>query len=473
MEVTSARASAVADRSQVAGGAARPRPAARVPASTRPTRTRGHRRHRAGHQPGQARRTAARCCCAREPARRAKSRCSRSTAAPASPTSTRQPARRLLDGRARRAPGSAPSGGWPTTSTSTRSPAPARRCSRVCGGGPRSRRASQPLRGRRCRGAACPARPCAATPGRHRRPTAARVIVRGRRRARPRARMRRRRPTAAVDVLCRAAARHAAGRRCGRMHEALRHTRGAAGGRGSARSARRGRDRSPASATSPRPIVAHGDDRARRCRINGIARPRGRGTFHEYQYPWPRSAAGDALRRLTTHWTLDAYPGLRQRHPALDRRACCIATSARPRRRHGRGGQGGAHEHAACFVWRSPTSTTWSLARQRARQIAALLGFDARTRRASPPRCRRSRATRSCYAGGGRVEFAVEGSRAPQVLTIRVSDSGPRHRRPRRRSWRGRYTLDHRHGPRHHRRAPADGRVRHRRRSRHGHDRHA
>jgi signal transduction histidine kinase/DNA-binding response OmpR family regulator len=64
-------------------------------------------------------------------------------------------------------------------------------------------------------------------------------------------------------------------------------------------------------------------------------------------------------------------------------------------------------------------------ARQRARQIAKLLGFDAQqqTRLATAV----SEIARNAYqyGGGGRVEFALEGDTAPQVLLIRVSDRGP------------------------------------------------
>jgi signal transduction histidine kinase/CheY-like chemotaxis protein len=63
-------------------------------------------------------------------------------------------------------------------------------------------------------------------------------------------------------------------------------------------------------------------------------------------------------------------------------------------------------------------------ARQRARQTAGLLGFDTtdQTRLATAV----SEIARNAflYAGGGRVTFEIEGIRAPQVLTIHVSDTG-------------------------------------------------
>jgi signal transduction histidine kinase/DNA-binding response OmpR family regulator len=64
-------------------------------------------------------------------------------------------------------------------------------------------------------------------------------------------------------------------------------------------------------------------------------------------------------------------------------------------------------------------------ARQRSRQIAEMLGFDRidQTRIATAV----SEITRNAfqYAGGGRVEFCVEGDTAPQLLVIRVADRGP------------------------------------------------
>ncbi len=63
--------------------------------------------------------------------------------------------------------------------------------------------------------------------------------------------------------------------------------------------------------------------------------------------------------------------------------------------------------------------------RQRARQIAGLLGFDRQqqTRLATAV----SEISRNAfnYAGGGKAEFVIEGTTAPQLLMIRISDSGP------------------------------------------------
>ena len=63
-------------------------------------------------------------------------------------------------------------------------------------------------------------------------------------------------------------------------------------------------------------------------------------------------------------------------------------------------------------------------ARQRSRQIAGLLGFEGQdqTRIATAV----SEIARNVYqyAGGGRVEFMLEGTTAPQLLVIRIADSG-------------------------------------------------
>jgi signal transduction histidine kinase/DNA-binding response OmpR family regulator len=64
-------------------------------------------------------------------------------------------------------------------------------------------------------------------------------------------------------------------------------------------------------------------------------------------------------------------------------------------------------------------------ARQRTRQIAALLSFDGQqqTRLATAV----SEIARNAfqYAGGGRVEFSIEGQTPPQIFVIRISDRGP------------------------------------------------
>jgi anti-sigma regulatory factor (Ser/Thr protein kinase) len=65
------------------------------------------------------------------------------------------------------------------------------------------------------------------------------------------------------------------------------------------------------------------------------------------------------------------------------------------------------------------------LARQRARQIAAPLGFDAQDQTRISTAVSEIARNAFAYGGGGVVEFRVEGSTAPQVLMISVIDGGP------------------------------------------------
>ena len=64
-------------------------------------------------------------------------------------------------------------------------------------------------------------------------------------------------------------------------------------------------------------------------------------------------------------------------------------------------------------------------ARQRARQIARLLGFDAQDQTRISTAVSEIARNAFNYAGGGRVEYLLEGRTAPQLLIVKVSDSGP------------------------------------------------
>ena len=64
-------------------------------------------------------------------------------------------------------------------------------------------------------------------------------------------------------------------------------------------------------------------------------------------------------------------------------------------------------------------------ARQRARQIAGLLGFDSQDQTRIATAVSEIARNAFTYAGGGRVEFAVEGRTAPQLFTVKVLDHGP------------------------------------------------
>ena len=64
-------------------------------------------------------------------------------------------------------------------------------------------------------------------------------------------------------------------------------------------------------------------------------------------------------------------------------------------------------------------------ARQRARQIAGLAGFDAQDQVRIATAVSEIARNAFRYAGGGEVEFGIEGERSPQLLAIDVRDAGP------------------------------------------------
>jgi signal transduction histidine kinase/CheY-like chemotaxis protein len=64
-------------------------------------------------------------------------------------------------------------------------------------------------------------------------------------------------------------------------------------------------------------------------------------------------------------------------------------------------------------------------ARQRARQIARLLGFDPQDQTRIATAVSEIARNAFNYAGGGRVEYLLEGKSAPQLLIIKIADSGP------------------------------------------------
>jgi len=65
------------------------------------------------------------------------------------------------------------------------------------------------------------------------------------------------------------------------------------------------------------------------------------------------------------------------------------------------------------------------LARQRARHIAALMGFDAQDQTRLATAVSEIARNTFTYGGGGKIEFRIEGTTAPQLLVVDVSDSGP------------------------------------------------
>jgi signal transduction histidine kinase/DNA-binding response OmpR family regulator len=65
------------------------------------------------------------------------------------------------------------------------------------------------------------------------------------------------------------------------------------------------------------------------------------------------------------------------------------------------------------------------VARQRARQIAGLLGFDGQDQTRIATAVSEIARNAYRYARGGKVEFSLEGDSAPQILVARVRDQGP------------------------------------------------
>jgi signal transduction histidine kinase/CheY-like chemotaxis protein len=64
-------------------------------------------------------------------------------------------------------------------------------------------------------------------------------------------------------------------------------------------------------------------------------------------------------------------------------------------------------------------------ARQRARQLAALLGFEAQDQARVATAVSEIARNAFRYAGGGEVEFSLEGERSPQIFVMQVRDKGP------------------------------------------------
>lgn len=63
--------------------------------------------------------------------------------------------------------------------------------------------------------------------------------------------------------------------------------------------------------------------------------------------------------------------------------------------------------------------------RQRCRQVARLLGFDAQDQTRVATAVSEIARNAYCYGGGGKVELSVEGTTSPQLLILHVSDNGP------------------------------------------------
>jgi signal transduction histidine kinase/CheY-like chemotaxis protein len=64
-------------------------------------------------------------------------------------------------------------------------------------------------------------------------------------------------------------------------------------------------------------------------------------------------------------------------------------------------------------------------ARQRARQLARLLGFDPQDQTRISTAVSEIARNAFNYAGGGRVEYSIEGRTSPQLFIVKIKDSGP------------------------------------------------
>jgi len=64
-------------------------------------------------------------------------------------------------------------------------------------------------------------------------------------------------------------------------------------------------------------------------------------------------------------------------------------------------------------------------ARQRARQISRLLGFDAQDQTRISTAVSEIARNAFNYAGGGRVEYSIEGLTSPQLFIVKIKDAGP------------------------------------------------
>ena len=128
---------------------------------------------------------------------------------------------------------------------------------------------------------------------------------------------------------------------------------------------------------------------------------------------------------LATRWTLESYPGLSARDPAL---VAGVLYRDHSRRR----------DDVTVVVAREPRRVSLRLltvrirqeqdvvaARQRARQLARLLGFDEQDQVRIATAVSELARNVYNYAREGEVEFAIEGQTPPQVLVVRVSDQGP------------------------------------------------
>ena len=95
-------------------------------------------------------------------------------------------------------------------------------------------------------------------------------------------------------------------------------------------------------------------------------------------------------------------------------------------------------------------------ARQRTRQIAEALGFDLQQQTRLATAVSEIARNAFSYASGGKADFFLEGSTAPQLFSIRISDEGAGISNLEE-ILAGKYRVENRHGARNNRRSAPDG----------------
>src|SRR5262245_27509920 len=115
----------------------------------------------------------------------------------------------------------------------------------------------------------------------------------------------------------------------------------------------------------------------------------------------------------------------REPRPEPDCRRPLSRLHPRPRRLDGGGGQASGRMSLCVLTVALKFEDDVVLARQRARQIARLMGFEAQDQTRIATAVSEIARNAFRYAGSGKVEFGVEGRTAPQLFEIVVSDQGP------------------------------------------------
>ena len=133
---------------------------------------------------------------------------------------------------------------------------------------------------------------------------------------------------------------------------------------------------------------------------------------------------------LSTNAGLEKHSGLALRDASLIAGVLYRDFTPAQRRCHRGRGKGGLREQSMSLPILSLNirfEHDTVAARQRARQIARLLGFDPQDQTRISTAVSEIARNAFNYAGGGRVEYLLEGRTAPQLFIIKISDSGPGH----------------------------------------------